>query len=260
MFPGSIYPPPALPGPVSVRPAPTGFHPPRPHPRPVPPCPGARPALPRRALRHPPAPGSRTAVWWMKRARGGIFAEPQSMRFTRWTARNMTLDAALAEAAERYAAGQPGKRCPLRGSVPVASPGGNTRTVLFYDPFPLAMAKGEGARLRDLDGHEYRDFPRRVHGGALRTLQSPDPRPGPGGARRRDRPRGPEPLRGGARRAGLRPLPLHRPGAVLQLRNRGEPDGHRARPRGDGGARRCSSSRARITAACCSSRRERAVR
>ena len=30
--------------------------------------------------------------------------------------------------------------------------------MLFYEPFPLSMAKGEGARLRDLDGHEYRDF------------------------------------------------------------------------------------------------------
>jgi len=37
-------------------------------------------------------------------------------------------------------------------------PGGNTRSVLFYEPFPLAMAKGEGCRLWDADGHEYLDF------------------------------------------------------------------------------------------------------
>ena len=38
-----------------------------------------------------------------------------------------------------------------------AMPGGNTRTVLFYSPFPLTMARGEGAYLWDLDGHRYSD-------------------------------------------------------------------------------------------------------
>jgi glutamate-1-semialdehyde 2,1-aminomutase len=37
-------------------------------------------------------------------------------------------------------------------------PGGNTRTVLHFDPFPLTMADGEGAELVDLDGHRYVDF------------------------------------------------------------------------------------------------------
>lgn len=37
-------------------------------------------------------------------------------------------------------------------------PGGNTRTVLFYPPFPLSMARGDGCRLWDLDGHCYVDF------------------------------------------------------------------------------------------------------
>lgn len=37
-------------------------------------------------------------------------------------------------------------------------PGGNTRSVLFYTPFPLAIARGEGCRLWDADGHEYVDF------------------------------------------------------------------------------------------------------
>ncbi|MBT7504872.1 MAG: aminotransferase class III-fold pyridoxal phosphate-dependent enzyme, partial [Rhodospirillales bacterium] len=37
-------------------------------------------------------------------------------------------------------------------------PGGNTRTVLHYDPFPVAMVKGEGAYLTDMDGHTYVDF------------------------------------------------------------------------------------------------------
>jgi glutamate-1-semialdehyde 2,1-aminomutase len=37
-------------------------------------------------------------------------------------------------------------------------PGGNTRTVLFWHPFPLVMVRGEGCRLWDADGHEYLDF------------------------------------------------------------------------------------------------------
>jgi glutamate-1-semialdehyde 2,1-aminomutase len=36
-------------------------------------------------------------------------------------------------------------------------PGGNTRSVLYYDPFPLSFARGEGARLWDADGHAYVD-------------------------------------------------------------------------------------------------------
>ena len=39
-----------------------------------------------------------------------------------------------------------------------ALPGGNTRTILFYAPFPLAMESGAGCHLRDADGHEYLDF------------------------------------------------------------------------------------------------------
>ncbi|ALP66015.1 MULTISPECIES: aspartate aminotransferase family protein [Paraburkholderia] len=37
-------------------------------------------------------------------------------------------------------------------------PGGNTRSVLFYSPFPLTIARGEGKRLWDVDGHAYTDF------------------------------------------------------------------------------------------------------
>jgi glutamate-1-semialdehyde 2,1-aminomutase len=37
-------------------------------------------------------------------------------------------------------------------------PGGNTRTVVHIDPFPLTIVRGEGARLIDADGHEYVDF------------------------------------------------------------------------------------------------------
>jgi len=37
-------------------------------------------------------------------------------------------------------------------------PGGNTRTVIHLDPFPLTIVRGEGARITDADGHEYLDF------------------------------------------------------------------------------------------------------
>ena len=36
-------------------------------------------------------------------------------------------------------------------------PGGNTRTTLHNNPFPLTVVKGEGCRLWDADGHEYID-------------------------------------------------------------------------------------------------------
>ena len=37
-------------------------------------------------------------------------------------------------------------------------PGGNTRTVLHADPFPLTFASGNGCTLTSLDGHVYTDF------------------------------------------------------------------------------------------------------
>lgn len=37
-------------------------------------------------------------------------------------------------------------------------PGANSRSVLFYAPFPLTIARGEGASLWDADEHRYDDF------------------------------------------------------------------------------------------------------
>jgi glutamate-1-semialdehyde 2,1-aminomutase len=37
-------------------------------------------------------------------------------------------------------------------------PGGNTRTVLFYEPFPLTILRGADCRVFDADGHAYFDF------------------------------------------------------------------------------------------------------
>jgi glutamate-1-semialdehyde 2,1-aminomutase len=67
------------------------------------------------------------------------------------------IDAALAEAHERYTARNPKSLERYREACEVM-PGGNTRTVLFYSPFPLGVARGEGCFLFDLDGHRYTDF------------------------------------------------------------------------------------------------------
>ncbi|PBB86879.1 aminotransferase class III-fold pyridoxal phosphate-dependent enzyme [Mesorhizobium sp. WSM3876] len=39
-----------------------------------------------------------------------------------------------------------------------ALPGGSTRSVLFYEPFPLTISSGRGAEVTDVDGHTYFDF------------------------------------------------------------------------------------------------------
>jgi glutamate-1-semialdehyde 2,1-aminomutase len=70
---------------------------------------------------------------------------------------NASLESALDEAESRYVAANP-KSAARHSSARSAMPGGNTRTVLHYSPFPLAWAKGEGAHLTDLDGHTYTDF------------------------------------------------------------------------------------------------------
>jgi len=72
-------------------------------------------------------------------------------------ATNLDLVTALAEAEARYRAGNPKSLAQHRAAC-AAMPGGNTRASLHVDPFPLTMARGEGARLWDLDGHEYADF------------------------------------------------------------------------------------------------------
>jgi glutamate-1-semialdehyde 2,1-aminomutase len=73
------------------------------------------------------------------------------------TLRNTDIDAALTEAREAYIARNP-KSLAQYVEATAAMPGGNTRTSLFYSPFPVAMARAEGCRLWDADGHEYIDF------------------------------------------------------------------------------------------------------
>jgi glutamate-1-semialdehyde 2,1-aminomutase len=70
---------------------------------------------------------------------------------------NADLDAAIAEAEARYSAANPKSKARATSAAQVM-PGGNTRTVLHYTPFPLAWGHGKANRLTDLDGHEYLDF------------------------------------------------------------------------------------------------------
>src|SRR3954447_22269665 len=70
---------------------------------------------------------------------------------------NIDIAAALAEAQELYRARNPKSLAQYQEAC-AALPGGNTRSAIFVDPFPVTMTRGEGAHLWDLDGHEYVDF------------------------------------------------------------------------------------------------------
>jgi glutamate-1-semialdehyde 2,1-aminomutase len=65
--------------------------------------------------------------------------------------------AQLLEAERRYAERNPESRR-LHEERARVMPGGNTRTVIHVEPFPLTIVRGEGARLTDADGHDYVDL------------------------------------------------------------------------------------------------------
>jgi len=71
--------------------------------------------------------------------------------------KNFDLSAALGELERACLARNPRSRARHEAACR-ALPGGNTRSVLHYAPLPLAMARGEGCYLWDLDGHRYVDF------------------------------------------------------------------------------------------------------
>src|SRR5919202_348882 len=63
----------------------------------------------------------------------------------------------VAEALRQYVERNPESRR-LHEERAQFMPGGNTRTVVHVDPFPLTIVRGDGARIVDADGHEYLDF------------------------------------------------------------------------------------------------------
>ena len=81
----------------------------------------------------------------------------QTDRMTDLRLFNTDIDAALNEAKEAYVTSAPASLARYVEATTVM-PGGNTRTVLHYAPFPLAMARAEGCRMWDADGREYIDF------------------------------------------------------------------------------------------------------
>ena len=71
--------------------------------------------------------------------------------------RNSDIAASVADARMLYAAKRPASAA-LQQRAREVMPGGNTRSVLSYGPFPTAMARGSGCTLWDIDGHEYLDL------------------------------------------------------------------------------------------------------
>ncbi|MBT2334585.1 aminotransferase class III-fold pyridoxal phosphate-dependent enzyme [Variovorax paradoxus] len=67
------------------------------------------------------------------------------------------IDQSLGRAFQRFTEANPASRRQFEAQARYM-PGANSRSVLFYAPFPLTIAKGEGAALWDADGHRYADF------------------------------------------------------------------------------------------------------
>lgn len=69
----------------------------------------------------------------------------------------LTASEAYARAAQAFAA-RNSKSKAIYDEATKSLPGGNTRSSIFYQPFPLSVECAEAARLYDVDGHEYTDF------------------------------------------------------------------------------------------------------
>lgn len=70
---------------------------------------------------------------------------------------NSALKSRVEEIERAYVAANPKSKARFEEAAK-PMPGGNTRTVLHFSPFPLGFAKGEGCFVEDLDGHRYTDF------------------------------------------------------------------------------------------------------
>jgi glutamate-1-semialdehyde 2,1-aminomutase len=69
----------------------------------------------------------------------------------------MTIDAQVAAAHAAYRALRP-RSAAADDRARQVLPGGNTRSVLDFEPFPFRVAEAAGAELVDIDGHRYVDF------------------------------------------------------------------------------------------------------
>jgi glutamate-1-semialdehyde 2,1-aminomutase len=71
--------------------------------------------------------------------------------------RNADIDSVLDDARARFANANPNSLARHREAM-ASLPGGNTRAVLWYRPFPLTLSGGGGCRVEDIDGHVYVDL------------------------------------------------------------------------------------------------------
>lgn len=71
--------------------------------------------------------------------------------------RNWSVAAARDEARAAYVARNSASAAGYARAEQVM-PGGNTRSVLFYEPFPLTIVRGDGCTIWDADGHFYLDL------------------------------------------------------------------------------------------------------
>ena len=69
----------------------------------------------------------------------------------------LDLDAALANAHDTYADRRP-RSAAMAAAAATVMPGGNTRTVLHFEPFPFRVERTEGSVLGDVDGHRCVDL------------------------------------------------------------------------------------------------------
>lgn len=79
------------------------------------------------------------------------------MHATKTVVSNSDLDAALAAARQAFTKANPNSLARHRDAA-ASLPGGNTRAVLYYPPFPLTFTSGEGCRLHTLDGQTLIDM------------------------------------------------------------------------------------------------------
>jgi glutamate-1-semialdehyde 2,1-aminomutase len=70
---------------------------------------------------------------------------------------NTDIDSVLRDAELRFTAANP-KSQARHARAAHSLPGGNTRGVLYYKPFPVTLVGGEGCEVTDLDGHTYVDL------------------------------------------------------------------------------------------------------
>jgi glutamate-1-semialdehyde 2,1-aminomutase len=88
---------------------------------------------------------------------------------------NLTLADAVDEAYEAFAVKRPRSRA-LHERAQGSMPGGNTRTALHFDPFPIYVERSRGAWLEDVDGFRYVDllgeFSAGLYGHANTTLRA----------------------------------------------------------------------------------------